>query len=136
MLPRAASVTSQRPWIPHRKILKESCCCWVIKSCPYGLQHGRPPCPSPSPGVCQSSCPLHQWCYPTISSSDGLFSFCLQSFPTSESFQWVSSLHQMAKVLELQPQHQSFQWANDQKSDWPSIRIHNTHFTISNEHAE
>ena len=36
---------------------------------PHGLQHTRPPCPSPSPGVCPSSCPLNQWCHPTISSS-------------------------------------------------------------------
>ena len=97
MLPRAASATSQRPWIPHGKNAKECCCCSVIKSCPYGLQHGRPPCPSPSLGVCQSLCSLHQWCYPTISSSDGVFSFCLHSFPTSESFQWVSSSHQGPK---------------------------------------
>ena len=136
VLPRAASATSQRPWIPHEKNAKECCCCSVIKSCPYGLQHGRPPCPSPSLGVCQSLCSLHQWCYPTISSSDGLVSFCLQSFPTSESFQWVSSSHQGAKGLELRLQHQSFRWANGQKSDWFSIWILNTHFTISNEHAE
>ena len=47
---------------------------------PHGLQHTRPPCPSPSPGVCPSSCSLHRWCHPAISSSDALFSFCLQSF--------------------------------------------------------
>ena len=45
------------------------------------LQHTRPPCPSPSPRVCPSSCPLHQYCHPTISSPDALFSFCPQSFP-------------------------------------------------------
>ena len=50
---------------------------------PHGLQHTRPPCPSPSPGVCPSSCSLHQWCQPAISSSDGLLSFCPGSFPTS-----------------------------------------------------
>ena len=44
------------------------------------------PCPSLSPGVCLSSCPLNQWCYLTISSSAILFSFCLQSFPASGSF--------------------------------------------------
>ena len=38
------------------------------------------------------------------------FSSCLQSFPASGAFQWVSSLHQVAKVLEFQLQHQSFQW--------------------------
>ena len=52
----------------------------------YELQHTSPPCPSPSPGVCPSSCPLNRWCHPTISSSVTLFSFCLQSFPVSESF--------------------------------------------------
>ena len=36
---------------------------------PHGLQHTRLPCPSPSPGVCSNSCPLNQWCHPTISSS-------------------------------------------------------------------
>ena len=51
----------------------------------HGLQHDRLPCPSPSPGVCPSSCLLHQWCHPTISSSVALFS-CLQAFPASESF--------------------------------------------------
>ena len=40
---------------------------------PRGLQHTRPPCPSPSPGVCPSSCPLHRRCHAVISSSDALF---------------------------------------------------------------
>ena len=53
---------------------------------PRGLQHTRPPCPSPSPGVCPSSRLLHQWCHPSISSSDALFSFCPQSFPASGTF--------------------------------------------------
>ena len=54
---------------------------------PYGLQHARPPCPSPTPGVCSNSCPLSQWCHPTISSSVIPFSSCLQSFLASGSFQ-------------------------------------------------
>ena len=53
---------------------------------PHGLQHANPPFPSPSPGVCQSSCPLNQWCHPSISSSVALFYFCLQYFPASGSF--------------------------------------------------
>ena len=53
---------------------------------PHGLQHIRFPCPSPSPEACSNSCPLSQWCHPTISSSVIPFSFCLQSFPTSGSF--------------------------------------------------
>ena len=53
---------------------------------PPGMQHARPPCPSPTPGVYSSSCPLSWWCYPTISSSVIPFSSCLQSFPVSGSF--------------------------------------------------
>ena len=63
----------------------------VAHSCltlqPHGLQHTRPPCPSPAPGVYSNSCPLSQWCYPTISPSIISFSSHLQSFPASESFQ-------------------------------------------------
>ena len=54
---------------------------------PHGLQHIRLPCPSPTPGVYIKSCPLSWWCHPTISSSLVLFSFCLQSFRASGSFQ-------------------------------------------------
>ena len=52
----------------------------------HGLQHTRLPCPSPSPRACSNSCPLSQWCHPTISSSVVPFSR-LQSFPASGSFQ-------------------------------------------------
>ena len=53
---------------------------------PHGLQDARLPCPSPFPRACSNSCPLSQWCQPTISSSVIPFSSCLQSFPTSGSF--------------------------------------------------
>ena len=53
---------------------------------PHGLQHTRPPCPSPTPRVYANSCPLSRWCHPTISSSVSPFSSCLQSFPVSGSF--------------------------------------------------
>ena len=49
---------------------------------PHGLQHTRPPCPSPTPRVYPNSCALSQWCHPTISFSVTPFS-CLQSFPAS-----------------------------------------------------
>jgi len=52
---------------------------------PHGLQHARPPCPSPTPRVYSNSCPLSQWCHPTISSSVIPFSSCPQSFPASGS---------------------------------------------------
>ena len=77
---------------------------------PHGLQQARPPCPLPTPGVYSNSCPLSWWCHPTISSSVIPFSSRLQSFPASGLFQWVSSSHQVAKVLEFQLKHQSFQW--------------------------
>ena len=54
---------------------------------PHELQHARPPCPLPIPGVYANSCPLSQWWHPTISSSVIPFSSCLRSFPTSGSFQ-------------------------------------------------
>ena len=53
---------------------------------PHELQHARPPCPSPTPGVHSDSCPLSQWCHPAISSSVAPFSSCPQSLPASESF--------------------------------------------------
>ena len=58
----------------------------VLSYSPHGLQHGGPPCPSPSLRVYANSCSLSQWCHPTISSSVVLFS-CLQSFPVSGSLQ-------------------------------------------------
>ena len=54
---------------------------------PYGLQHARPPCPSPTPGVHSNSCPSSRWCHPTTSSSVIPFSSCLQSSPAAGSFQ-------------------------------------------------
>ena len=53
---------------------------------PHGLQHTRPPCPSPTPRVYPNACPLSQWCHPTISSSVIPFCSCPQSLPASESF--------------------------------------------------
>ena len=60
----------------------------VMSDClpPHGLQHARPPCPSPTPVVHSNSCPLSWWCHPTISSSVVPFSSCLQSLPASRSF--------------------------------------------------
>ena len=67
---------------------------------PHGLQHTSLLCLLSSEVSC-NSCPLNQWCHPIISSFAPLFSFCLHCFPASESFHWVSSLHQMDKALEL-----------------------------------
>ena len=53
---------------------------------PHELQHTRPPCPSPTPGVHSNSCPSSRWCHPAISSSVIPFSSCPQSLPAPESF--------------------------------------------------
>ena len=81
--------------------------------CPHESQHSRRPCPSPTPGVYSNSCPSSWWCHPAISSSVVPFSSCPQSLPVTSHqglFQWVKSSHKVAKVLEFQLQHQSFQW--------------------------
>ena len=71
---------------------------------PHELYHTRPPCPSPTPRGYSDSC-LSSWrCHPTISSSVVPFSHY------QGLFKWVGSLHQVAKVLGFQLQHQSFQW--------------------------
>ena len=79
---------------------------------PHGLELTRLPCPSPSSRACSKSCPLSWWCHPAISSSvNSRKSPSSPVFSLSQHqglFQWVSSLHQVAKLLELQPQ--SFQW--------------------------
>ena len=54
---------------------------------PHGLQHARPPCPSPTPGIYSNSCLLSWWCHPIISSFVVPFPSCLQSFPASGFFQ-------------------------------------------------
>ena len=76
---------------------------------PHELQHARPPCPSPTPGVHSNSCPSSRWCYPAISSS--VIPSPLAPNPSQHQglLQWVKSSHKVAKVLEFQLQHQSFQ---------------------------
>ena len=77
---------------------------------PWTSKHARLRCPSLFPGVCSNPCPLSWWCHPIISSSTGPFSSCVPSFPASGSFP-VSRLFALGgQVLELQLQHQSFQW--------------------------
>ena len=91
---------------------------------PHGLQHARLPCSSPSPGVCSSSCPLSQWCHPTISSSVIPFSY-LQSFPASGSFpiSWLfapggQSIRASASVLPVNIQG----WYPLELTGWISLQ--------------
>ena len=68
---------------------------------PHELQHARPPCPSPTPGLYSHSCPLSPWCHPTISSSVVPFSSCPQSLPASGSFQMSQLFASGGQVLEF-----------------------------------
>ena len=77
---------------------------------PHGPQHTSLPSPTPTLGVYSNSCPLSWWCHRIISSCAVPFSSLLKSFQHQDLFKWVSSLHQVAKILEFQLQHQSFQW--------------------------
>ena len=69
---------------------------------PHESQHANPPCPSPTPGVHSDSRPSSQWCHPAISSS--VIPFPSGPNPSQHQglFQWVNSLHEVAKVLEFQ----------------------------------
>ena len=102
---------------PGKLFLEASKFSSITQSCPtlwpHGLQHTRLPCPSPIPRACSNSCPLSWWCQPSHPLSS--------PFPPAFNlFQWVSSSHQVAKVLQLQLHHQSFQWifSTDFLYDW------------------
>ena len=71
----------------------ESCSVMSDSLWPHELQHARPLCPSPTPGVHPNYCPSSWWCHPAISSSDVPFSSCPQSLPVSEFFCNDSTLH-------------------------------------------
>ena len=75
---------------------------------PHGLQHPRPPCPSPTPRVYSNSFPTSRWYHPTISSSVFPLPHAFNVSQDQGLFKWVSSSYQVAKVLEFQLQHQSF----------------------------
>ena len=80
------TVWAPREALKGKVVAQLPICVWLFANPWTPWQHARPPCPSPSPRVHPSSCPLHRWCHPAISSSDTLFSFCPQSFPAPRSF--------------------------------------------------
>ena len=95
-----------------------SCVDFIVKSfshvwlfATWWMEYARHPCLSTLPRVCLDSCPESQWCHPTISSSVAPFSFLPSIFPSIRVFPNESALHIMwPKYLEVQLQHQSFQW--------------------------
>ena len=85
---------------------------------PHELQHTRPPCLSPTPRVYPNTCPLSQWCHPTISSSVDPFSSCPQSFPGSGSFQMSQLFTSGGQIIEVSTST-SFPSMNTQ--DWSPL---------------
>ena len=82
---------------------------------PYGLQHARPPCPSSTPGVYSSSCPLSRWCHPTISSSVIPFSSRLQSSP-------AFGISSNASVLRIRwPKYWSFSFSTSPSNEYSGL---------------
>ena len=77
---------------------------------PHKLQQITLPCPLLSPGACSNSCPLSQWCHPTISSSLPTSTLAPNLSQYQGLSQCVGSFYQVARVLEFQLQHQSYQW--------------------------
>ena len=86
---------------------------------PHESQHARPPCPSSTPEVHPNPCPLSQWYHPTISSSVVPSPPALNLSQPQGLSKWVSSSHQVAKILEFQLQYQSFKMNTTQ--DWSPL---------------
>ena len=104
---------------------------------PHGLQHARLPCPSPTPGTCSNSCPLSQWCHPTISSSVIPFSSCRQSFPASGSLpvsEYFTSGSQSTEVSALASfiPKKSQRWSPSEWTGWISLQCKGLSRVFSN----
>ena len=81
---------------------------------PHEPQHTRPPCPSPTPGVCPNSCPSSRWCHPAISSSVIPFSSCPQSLPASGSFP-------MSQLRMRWPKYWSFSFSISPSNEYSGL---------------
>ena len=94
---------------------------------PYELQHTRPPCPSPTPGVHSDSRPSSQWCHPAISSSVIPFFSCPQSLPASKSFPmsqlfaWGGQSTGVSTVASFLPR-KSQGWSPSEWTGWISLQ--------------
>ena len=94
---------------------------------PHELQHTRPPCPSPTPGVHSDSRPLSQWCHPAISSSVIPFSSCPKSllgprsFPMSQLFAWGSQSIGVSALASFLPKN-THDWSPLDWTCWISLQ--------------
>ena len=94
---------------------------------PHELQHARPPCPSPTPGVHSNSRPSSRWCHPAISSPVVPFSSCPQSLPASESFPmsqlfaWDGQSTGVSALASFLPK-KSQGWSPSEWTGWISLQ--------------
>ena len=94
---------------------------------PHELQHARPPCPSPTPGVHSNSHPLSHWCHPAISSSVVPFFSCPQSlpasgsFPMSQCFTWGGQSTGVSALVSFLPK-KSQGWSPSEWIGWMSLQ--------------
>ena len=95
--------------------------------CPHGLQHARPPCPSPTLGVHPNSCASSRRCHPAISSSVVPFSSCPQSLPASESFPmsqlfaWGGQSIGVSPLASVLPKNAQ-DWSPSEWTGWISLQ--------------
>ena len=108
---------------------------------PHELQHTRPPCPTPTPGVHSNLCPLSQWCHPVISFSVIPFSSCPQSLPASECFPMsqlftgdgqIIGVSALASVLPMNTQD----WSPLGWTGWISLQSNGLSRVFSNTTAQ
>ena len=108
---------------------------------PHEMQHARPPCPSPTPGVCSDSRASSQWCHPAISSSVVPFSSCPQSLPASESFPmsqlftWGGQSTGVSALALFLPK-KSQGWSPSEWTDWISLQSKGLSRVFSNTTVE
>ena len=94
---------------------------------PHELQHARPPCPSPTPGVHSNSRPSSRWCHPAISSSAVPFSSCPQSlsasesFPMSQLFAWGGQRTGVSALASFLPKNTQ-DWSPLEWTGWISLQ--------------
>ena len=107
---------------------------------PHGLQHTRPPCPSPIPGLYSNPCPLSSWYHPTISSSVVPFSSSLQSFPALGSFQmnqfFVSGDQSTGDSTSASVLPKNIQdWSPSEQTGWISLQSKGLSRVFSQNHS-